>query len=105
MKYLVTTRRRDGVPVPPEAMAGMLHAQRDWLQEKLDEGTFDIAYPFAQGGGGIGIVNAETGDELNEIITGSPLFGVTQIEVQPLAGLEAIDNSANAISRGARAPA
>jgi hypothetical protein len=79
----------------------MLHAQRDWLQEKLDEGTFDIAYTFAQGGGGIGIVNAETGDELNEIITSSPLFGISQIEVQPLAGIGAIENAANAIARGA----
>jgi hypothetical protein len=101
MKYLVTVRRRDGVPAPPEAIAGMLHAQHDWLQEKLDEGTFDIAYTFAQGGGGIGIVNAETGDELNEIITSSPLFGISQIEVQPLAGLGAIDNAATALSRGA----
>ena len=105
MKFLVTVRRRDGVPAPREAVAGMLHAQRDWMQEKLDEGTFDTAYTFAQGGGGIGIVNAETGDELNEIITSSPLFGISEVEVQPLAGIGAIDNAANAISRGARVPA
>jgi hypothetical protein len=59
MKYLVTVRRRDGGPAPPpEALAGMLLTQRDWLQEKLDDGTFDVSYGFAQGG--VGIVNADS---------------------------------------------
>ena len=101
MKYLVTARRRDGVSVPPDAIAGMLLAQRDWLREKLDEGTLDVAYTFAQGGGGIGIANVESGDELNEILTSSPLFGVSLIELQPLVGIEALENSASAMRRTA----
>ncbi len=105
MKYLVTLRRRDGVSIPPEAVAGMLLAQRDWLQEKVDDGTFDSAYPFAQGGGGIGIVNAGSGEELNEILTSSPLFGVTQIEVGPVAGLGALEYGANGRRRAAGIPA
>jgi hypothetical protein len=49
MKYLVTVRRRDGVPVPPDAVAGRLLAQRDWIQERIDDGTFDVGYTLAQG--------------------------------------------------------
>ena len=103
MKYLVTLRRRE-VPVPPEAMARMLLAQHDWLQEKLADGTFDVAYTFAQAGGGIGIVNAESGDELNGIITSSPLFGVANVELQPLAEISTLSNAARAM-QSAAAPA
>jgi len=99
MKYLVTMHRRDGVPIPPEAIAAMLLAQRDWLQEKIEEGTIETAYTFAQGAGGIGIVNADSGEELNEILTSSPIFAATQIDVQPLAGIEALENGANAMRR------
>ena len=52
MKYLVTMRRRDGVPMPPDAIAGMLLAQRDWLQQKVEEDVFDAAELMAELGGG-----------------------------------------------------
>ena len=97
MKYLVTMRRRDGVPVPPDAIAGMLLAQRDWLQQKVEEDVFDAAYTFAQGGGGVAIVNAASGEELSQILTSSPVFGITNIELQPLADISALENAANAL--------
>lgn len=100
MKYLVTLRRRE-VPVPPETLAGMLLAQRDWLQEHLADGTFDVAYTFAQAGGGIAIVNADSGEELNQLLTSAPLFGTANIELQPLADVATLENAA----RGLRAAA
>ena len=105
MKYLVTMRRRDGVPVPPEAIAGMLLAQRDWLQEKVADGTLDVAYTFAQTGGGIGIANAETGEELAAIIASSPVFAVANIEAQPLADVTTLEVASEALRRTAAVPA
>lgn len=106
MKFLVTQRRRDGVPVPPEAIAGLLHAQSDWLDEKVKNGTFDAAYGLPQGGGGLAIVNADTAETLNEILADSPLFMVTNIEVQPLADVHAtLAAGANALQRMAGVPA
>jgi muconolactone delta-isomerase len=100
MKYLVTMRRRE-VPVQPDALAGMLLAQRDWLKEQVAAGTFDTAYTFAQAGGGIGIVNADSGEELNSILTSSPLFGVASMEVQPLADISTLENAAAGLRRAA----
>ena len=97
MKYLVTMRRRDGVPVPPDAIGGMLLAQRDWLQQKIEEDVCDAAYVFAQGGGGVAIVNAASGEELSQILTSSPVFGITNIELQPLADISALENAAQAL--------
>jgi muconolactone delta-isomerase len=105
MKYLVISRRRDGIPVPPDVVAGMLLAQRDWVQEKLDDGTFDCAYTFAQGGGGISIVNAESGEDLHRIATSSPLFGISNVELQPLADVSVLGDAAAALRRVAAVPA
>jgi muconolactone delta-isomerase len=105
MKYLLTMRRRDGVQVPPEALAGMLIAQRDWLQENAGNGTFDAVYTFAQGGGGIAIANVESAEELTELLTSSPLFGVSNIEVQPLAEIAALELMSQALRRVAAVPA
>jgi muconolactone delta-isomerase len=105
MKYLVTTRRRDGVSLPPDVIAGMLLAQRDWVEQSLADGTFDAAYTFAQGGGGIAIVNAESGEELHRIATSSPLFGVSNVEVQPLAAISSLEQAAAALRRAAGVPA
>jgi muconolactone delta-isomerase len=105
MKFLVTMSRRNGVMIPPEVVADMLLAQREWLQERLDDGTFDCAYTFAQGGGGCGIMNAASGEELGQIAAGSPLFGISDIDVQPLAGISMIETSAAALRRAVGAPA
>jgi muconolactone delta-isomerase len=105
MKYLATMRRRDGVPMPPDVIAGMLLAQRDWLQHKVDEGIFDVAYVFAQGGGGVGIVNADSGEELSRILTSSPVFAMANIELQPLADPSALENAAHALQHAAAIPA
>ena len=106
MKFLVTLRRRDGVPVPPDAVAAMLRAQIDWLEEKLSEGTFDVAYGFAQGAGGISIVNADTAEQLNDVLSEAPLFPITHIEVVPLADVRtALGNGAKAMQRTAAIPA
>jgi muconolactone delta-isomerase len=105
MKYLVTMRRRDGVQVPPDALAGMLLAQRDWLQENSANGTFDAVYTFAQGGGGVAIANVDSSEELTELVTSSPLFGTSNIELQPLAEIAALELIAQALRRVAGVPA
>ena len=99
MKYLVTFRRRDGLPIPPDAIAEMLLAQRDWVQARIDDGVLDCGYIFAQGGGGVGIVNANSGEELSEIINSSPGAMIANIELQPLADVAGIGNAANALQR------
>jgi muconolactone delta-isomerase len=106
MKFLVTQRRRDGVPVPPDAIAGLLRAQSEYLDEQMRIGTVDVAYGLPQGGGGLAIVNADSAEQLNEILVASPLFMLTNIEVQPLADIHAtLAAAASALQRMAAVPA
>jgi hypothetical protein len=46
MKFL-TIARPGPMPPPPD----LARAARDWLQEKLDDGTFACCYGFIEGGG------------------------------------------------------
>ena len=50
MKFLVTVTPRQVAPMPPGAIAEVLSAQRDWLKQKLEDGTLDCAYGFIGGG-------------------------------------------------------
>jgi muconolactone delta-isomerase len=99
MKFLVTIRRRDGVPIPPDAIASMMAAQEKWLEAKVDDGVFDSAYVFAQGSGGIGIVNAETAEELSELLSSAPAFVLAAIDVQPLAPVSTLGDQVRALER------
>ena len=106
MKYLVTVKRRDNVPVPPEAVGGILSAQRDWIRERLADGTFDVAYGFPQGGGGIAILNAESAEELSDILIGSPVFAIAELTAQPLAEIDVtLGNAIQALQRATAVPA
>lgn len=100
MKFLVMTTRRQSAPIPPEAIARILNAQREWFDEHLSDGTFDCVYGYPQGGGGVGIVNADTTEALNELLTGSPVFPIADFDVRPLTDVTvALENGAKALER------
>jgi hypothetical protein len=89
MKFLVTvTPSQGGPPIPPGAVAEMLSAQRDWLNQNVENGTLDCAYGFV-GGGGMGIANADSAEELHALIVGSPGFVIGDFEVRPLGEVSA----------------
>jgi muconolactone delta-isomerase len=106
MKFLISVRRRDNAMIPPDVVAGMLHAQADWLDEKIADGTFDVAYARAQGAGGFVIANADTAEELNATLVEAPLFPITDVDVTPLADIRtSLENGAKALRRGTGVPA
>ena len=82
MKFLVTVTPRQVAPMPPGAIAEVLSAQRDWLTQKLEDGTLDCAYGFI-GGGGVGIANADSIEEMHALLVQSPGFPIGDNEVRP----------------------
>jgi hypothetical protein len=81
MKYCVSARPGPAPP-PPE----VFDAAFEWLEGKLDDGTFDCVYGYL-GGGGFSVTNAESHDEVLELMAEFPLFGFSEWEVQPLLEL------------------
>lgn len=93
MKFLVMTSVKQQVAVPPGAMPSILEAQRDWIHDRLDDATIDeiFGFPF---GGGVAIVNADNGDELNSLILASPAYLTLDWEVRPLADIDVVLSNA-----------
>lgn len=78
MKYLVTARPG---PMPPPI--DQVRQARDWLQARLDDGTFDACYAFP-GGGGFSISSADSADELMDMLLEYPMSPFVEYDVQPL---------------------
>jgi hypothetical protein len=55
----------------------------DWLDHKLDDGTFDCVFGYLEGGG-FGIANVESHREVLELMADYPLYGLSTWEVRPL---------------------
>jgi muconolactone delta-isomerase len=88
MKFLVMVTPRQ-VPMPPNVIAELLSAQKDWLNERVDDGTFEAVYGFV-GGGGCGIANVESHEQMHELLVSSPAFPIGDYEVKPIGDVNQI---------------
>ena len=81
MKYLVTARRRETV----QTVASALQAAKEYVNSELKSGRADCIYLFPSGdGSGIGIANADSHEQLTEILLGHPEYQNFDWEIQPL---------------------
>jgi hypothetical protein len=55
----------------------------EWLQGKVDDGTFDCVFGFLEGGG-FSVANVNSHSEVLDLMTDYPLFGLATWEVRPL---------------------
>ena len=78
MKYFISTTPGP-MPITPE----QLDASIEWLDGKLDDGTFDCVYGFLEGGG-FGIANVDSHRDALDLMADYPLFGLVTWEVRPL---------------------
>ena len=72
--------------MPPGMIADLLAAQKDWLNARIADGTVEVGYGIV-GGGGIGVVNVESHEEMHEQLVSSPAFPITDYDVRALADL------------------
>ena len=86
MKYLITGKSGT-TPIPREQGAVLLQAGLEWINAKLADGTIDAAYNII-GGGGTGIANAETHEEILALLLEYPLYPFFRWEITPLLDFE-----------------
>ena len=83
MKFFVRSQRNQ-VPMPPERAAGLYQAAKQWVNARVADGTFDCAYSFSELGGGMGIMNADSPEELLDLVVDYPLWPFFTREIKPL---------------------
>jgi hypothetical protein len=83
MKFLITVRPGP-MPPPPE----LFRSAREWIQAKLDDGTFECVYAFPEGGG-CSIGENDSHEQLMEELLDYPLSPFMEYEVRPLVDMDA----------------
>ena len=83
MKFLVTAKPG---PMPPPV--DLVRQSKDWLTDRLDDGTFEVCYAFP-GGGGLSIGENASHEELMERLMEYPLSPFVEFDVTPLVEMDA----------------
>lgn len=82
MKFLVTVTPG---PMPPPIE--LIQPAQDWVQGKLDDGSFECSYAFPNGGG-LSIGDNDSHEQLMDQLLDYPLSPFVSYDVQPLVGLD-----------------
>jgi hypothetical protein len=83
VRYLVTVKPG---PMPPPIE--QIRQARDWIQARVDDGTFDAVFAFPEGGG-CSIGTYDSVEQLMDQLLAYPLSPFVEYELQPLADLDA----------------
>src|SRR5713101_3210872 len=81
MKFLVIRKVRTGTGMQPTSQ--MIRAQKEVVLGAVKRGEADCAYAFV-GGGGFSVLNANSAEEVNQRLLGSPMGLFYDFEVRPL---------------------
>ncbi|MFX0115566.1 MAG: muconolactone Delta-isomerase family protein [Candidatus Hodarchaeota archaeon] len=86
MKFLVIAKSR-GIP-PPKNYLELVTAAKKWTESQKASGKIDCAYNFADGGGGVAIVDLESLEEMYELLMAYPLSSFFKWKTKPLVEIE-----------------
>jgi muconolactone delta-isomerase len=86
MQFLVITRQT--TPPPPDMLVPMFDAMRAWVAEHRGSGAMTAAWAFAGTPGGGGVLEVDSHEHLDEIMTRFPFAPFSSIEVIALSDLD-----------------
>ena len=89
MEFVVISRAVDSANVPPQVGVALAKQTFQMLKAKK-EPRIKALYPFAGERAGVAIVEAQSGDELQEILSNLPLSGISTNEIHPLGTLDGV---------------
>jgi muconolactone delta-isomerase len=86
MKFLVVTKSK--APFPPEMAMGLVEAVEEWSRKYTTSGKIEQIWGFAGLQGGGGIVNVNSLEELDTIMTEFPFAPFSDTEIFGLTDLQ-----------------
>ncbi len=101
MKFLVIRKPRVSSGMIPTGK--VIREQKQGVADAIKRGVIDCIYAFPGGGGNVGIVNADSPEQLNEMLMGTPLFLYSEFEVRALTDYDKyMENVAAALEKRER---
>jgi muconolactone delta-isomerase len=85
MKFLVISKPTH--LVPPEIGPVLIDAMIAWIDQNIANGKVESTWGFAGTGGGGGILEVDSIEELDAIMAGFPFGAFSEVEVIPLVDL------------------
>ena len=86
MRYLIVTTARS--PFPPDMTIGLLDAMSKFAERYTAAGKIEQTWSFAGLRGGGAIMNVDSPEELDEIMTEFPLASFSKVRVYGLVDLQ-----------------
>ncbi len=87
MRFLVMSNTREAMP--PEAAPMLVPAMRAWVAEHRGSGAIVDIWSFAGIAGGGGILDVDSHEQLDEVMSGFPFGPFSDVEIYPLSDLDA----------------
>src|SRR5579864_3970388 len=98
MKFLVIRRPRVAGTMVPTSKT--IREHKESALDAVKRGNLDCIYAVPGGGGSVAIANADSAEQLNEMLTNTPLFLFSEFEVRPLTDYSKyMDNIAAAFEK------
>lgn len=89
MEFVVIARAVDSANVPPQVQIALAKQTFQMLKANKDS-RIKTMYGFAGERAGIMIVEAKSGDELNEVIGNLPLSGISTFEIHAVGTVDSV---------------
>ena len=89
MECVVISRAVDTANVPPQATIALVK-QTFQMAKANKEPRIKAMYPFAGERAGVMIVEAKSGDELQEVLGNLPLAGISTNEIHPIGTIDSV---------------
>ena len=97
MRFLITSTPK--FPIPPELVPVLLHAMHDWVKRHTASKKIEQIWGFVNGGGG-GVLNVASHEELNAILTEMPFTPFADTRADALIPIEVgLNNFQQAMAR------
>src|SRR5689334_4803709 len=97
MRFLITSTPK--FPVPPQLAPVLLNAMEEWVKRHTASKKIEQTWGFVNGGGG-GILNVASHEELSAILTDMPFMPFSEMQVNALVPLEVgLNNFKQAMAR------
>lgn len=102
MRFLALSKTREAMP--PEVAPMLVEAMRTWLDEHRGSGALVDVWSFAGLPGGGGILEVDSTEQLDAVMSAFPFGPFSDMEIYPLSDIDAsLTNLATAIESRQRA--